>query len=282
MSYVGFYINLDASLDRREEIEAEIARFRLQDRYRRFPAVRGNAPEFPNPHLSPAEIGCFASHCFLLKENAATGSHLHVIEDDTVFSRFTEQGLRWAIETGVIDRYDILFTDTFVTPMNGEYQYCKGLYDRCVRRDTEGRITGTRLDIVKHIAGTNSYIVNANSIGKVAELLQRNLNAGAKKPLDLAFRIWAENSVLRTGALFPFVTGVRLDRTLDTSVDGRPRDDLTSIAAWLGRHSFFVDCDRQALYAEARRLLPVPLNDPHHDLLAHILSFSLTDKYRPY
>jgi len=58
--------------------------------------------------------------------------------------------------------------------------------------------------------------------------------------------------------------------------------DLTSIAAWLGRNSFFVDCDMQALVADAERLLPIPDNDLHRRLLARILSFSLTDKYRPY
>ena len=283
MPYAGFYINLDDSADRRAEIEVEIARFGLQQRYRRFAAIKGNALGFPNPKLLDAEIGCFTSHCLLLQANIGADTHLHVVEDDVVFSRFTDYALRWAIEKGTIDQLDVLFTDTFITPLNNEYRFCKELYDRSFDRDDAGNIRRVRPRVVKHIAGTSSYLVNRGSIGKLVDVLMRILKAGARTPLDITLRGLADKGVLRTGALFPFVTSVRLPRLLDTTLAGRTHHhDLTSIAAWLGRNSFFVDCDMQALVADAERLLPIPDNDLHCRLLARILSFSLTDKYRPY
>lgn len=283
LPYAGFYINLDASPDRRAEVESEIARCGLQQRYRRFSGIKGNALGFPKSRLSEAEIGVFSSHAQVLKANADSGMHLHVVEDDAVFSRFTEHALRFALETGIIDQYDILFTDTFVTPDNRQYQYCKRLYDRCVQRDETGNVKAARFEVVQHIAGMNSYIVNRQSAGKVADALMRHLGDGARVPIDIAVRALARKGALRTGSLFPFATGVRLARLLNSTVTGRSRHDtITGVAAWFGRHSFFLDGDMPALCAEAERLLKTPGNDLHHRLLAHILSFSLTEKYRPY
>lgn len=282
MSYAGFYINLDDSADRRAEIEAELDRYGLRDRYQRVAATKGNALGFPNPRLSPSEVGCFTSHYLALKNNGSAARHLHILEDDAVLCGFTGHTLRWAIESGVIDQFDILFTDTFVTPLNGEYQYCKALYDRSVERGPSGGVTAVRSQIVKHIAGMNSYLVNRASIGKLISIYERELGAGARHPIDLAVRVLSERGDLRTGALFPFTTSVRLSRTLDTTLPGRRQDDLTAVAAWIGRNSFFVGADMHELRTQAERLLQVPDSDPHHQTLARILAFSLTDKYHPF
>lgn len=282
MTYAGFYINLDDSVARRAEVEGEIARYGLQDRYRRFPAVKGNALGFPNPRLSDSEIGVFTSHYQLLKDNAAAATHLHILEDDVVFSRFTEYALRWVIESRAIDEYDIIFTDTFVALRNFDYQYCKALYERRVKRDTSGKIATVRFKIVKHVAGMNSYIVNRRSIAKLIDFYARKLFQGPSLPVDLAIRNAAEKGELRTGVLFPFATSVRLERTIDTTVIGRRQNAATVAAAWLGRHSFFVDSDIKALQAHAERLLQLPTNDAHHELLARVLAFSLTNQFRQY
>lgn len=280
MTYAGFYINLDDSVARRAEVEAEIARYGLQDRYRRFPAVKGNALGFPNPRLSDSEIGCFTSHYVLLKDNAAAATHLHILEDDVIFSHLTEYALRWVIESGAIEQYDIIFTDTLVVPRNFDYQYCKELYERSVKRDASGKIATVRFNIVSHVAGMNSYIVNRGSIAKLIDFCAQELSRGPSKPLDIAIRDAAEKGKLRTGVLFPFTTSVRLERSVDTTVLGRRHNAATVVAAWLGRQSFFVDADINALRAQAERLLELPTNDAHHDLLARILAFSLTKQFR--
>ena len=48
--YAGFFINLDRSVQRRAETEAELARRDLSLRYRRFAAAEGNMLRAPNPH----------------------------------------------------------------------------------------------------------------------------------------------------------------------------------------------------------------------------------------
>src|SRR5258708_15667754 len=85
-AYRGFYINLDRSPERRGEVEAQLKRFGLEHRYRRFPAADGNVLNVPNPRLTNAEIGCFTSHYLVLKENLDSRTHLHIVEDDVVFS----------------------------------------------------------------------------------------------------------------------------------------------------------------------------------------------------
>jgi GR25 family glycosyltransferase involved in LPS biosynthesis len=279
--YSCFYINLDESVDRKSEMEAEFFRLKLSARYARFAAAKGNKFRFPNPSLSESEIGCFTSHCLVLKDNIDSRKHLHIVEDDVVMCPSTEYVIRWAIESGTIEQYDILFTDTFVAPINREYQQLKSIYDQSINRDAFGAVTMIWPHIIAFQAGMNSYLVNRNSIRKLIDLYMGRLGAGTKYPVDLAVKEMTQGA-LRTGTLFPFTTSVRLARIVSTTMVGRQQHDLTATAGWLGRHSFFVGSDAKALKSEAERLLSIPADDQHHQLLSHILSFSLTDKYRPY
>jgi GR25 family glycosyltransferase involved in LPS biosynthesis len=282
VSYAGFYINLDRSVARRGQIEAEIAGQALQHLYQRFAAADGNVRGFPNPHLTDAEIGCFTSHALLLKENLTRASHLHIVEDDAVFSRFTAPTLRAVLAPEVIDGFDIIFTESYVATHNSNYQQCKALYDSSVARDGAGRVTDVRTSIIGYVAGMSSYIVNSRAIPKLVDLFMRELANGTPNPIDLVIREEARKGTLRVGCLFPFVTSVRLDGVVDNTIPDRKQDPLTQIAANLARHSFFVDCDHTALGARATEMLPLPQTDPHHRLLSHILAFSITEKFRPY
>src|SRR5215467_4599783 len=89
MSYVGYYLNLDRSPERRAEIEAQLVRHGLSVRYQRFPATEGNGLAFPNPHLTDGQIGCFTSHYRVLDANVHSRSYIHIVEDDVVFSKYT-------------------------------------------------------------------------------------------------------------------------------------------------------------------------------------------------
>ncbi len=282
MSYTGFYINLDRSTVRRAEIEGEIARFGLSQLYRRFPAADGNVLNFPNPHLSNSEIGCFTSHLLLLKQNLASQTHLHVVEDDAVFSRFTGEVLDAVSTSDTIEQHDIVFTETFITPLNLDYKACKEIYDSSVDRDAAGRITQVRPSIINFVAGTSSYLVNYRSIPKLVDLFTRALTKGVAVNIDLVIREAAKAGRIRVGCIFPFVTTIRLEGITDNTIDGRPHDSLTEILAGLGRNSFFVDCDHGALCARAAQLLPLPEGDAHLRLLGHLLAFSVTDKFHPY
>jgi GR25 family glycosyltransferase involved in LPS biosynthesis len=282
VSYAGFYINLDRSLARRAEIEAEISGRGLAHLYRRFPAADGNVLGFPNPHLSSAEIGCFTSHVLLLKQNLPAQSHLHIVEDDAVFSRFTAETVRAVTASAEFEGFDILFTESYVATQNRNYQQCKALYDSSVTRDAAGRVTDVRTTIIGYVAGMSSYIVNYRSVPKLLDIFMRELANGTPNPIDLVIREEIRKGAIRVGCLFPFVTTIRLAAVTDNTITDREQDLLTQMAANLARYSFFVDCDHDALGTQARQLLPLPEADPHHRLLGHILAFSITEQFRPY
>src|SRR5271157_102699 len=89
MAYVGYYINLDRSPDRRAVMDAQLAQLGLTDHYRRFAAVDGNPQGLASPTLTVSELGCFASHQQLLQRHADGAEHLHLIEDDIVLAKRT-------------------------------------------------------------------------------------------------------------------------------------------------------------------------------------------------
>jgi GR25 family glycosyltransferase involved in LPS biosynthesis len=282
VSYQGFYINLDRSPARRAHIEGELARYGLSHRYRRFAAADGNVLNFPNPHLSTAEIGCFSSHYELLRQNIASPQHLHILEDDAVLSHLTAQTIDKTISSGLIDQYDVLFTETFLTPINFDYGDAIGLWEKAVERDAAGAIVDIRPTVIRHIGGTSSYLVNRRSIPRLLEILERELGRGAAEGIDIFMRQAMSQGMLATGCLFPFVTGVQLDDVVDSTIPGRSQGKLTQIAATLGRTVFFVGADLAALNALAVQHLPAPENDPRHALLNRILGFTLTDKFQRY
>src|ERR1700761_1829036 len=84
LPYIGRYINLDRSPERRRELEAMLAGFGVADRYQRFTAVDGQEREARFSAVSPGELGCFLSHYECLRD-APRGRPIHIIEDDVVF-----------------------------------------------------------------------------------------------------------------------------------------------------------------------------------------------------
>ena len=290
--YTGFAINLDRSAERRAQIEAEIAAFGLQDNYRRFPAADGNIFAFPNPCLSDGEIGCFTSHLLLLKENLAGETHVHVVEDDAMFSRFTARMIESVVASEAIDQYDIVFTDSTVTPSTADYEQYRALYDESVERDAAGNVVRVHPRIVDYYVGaTTSYIVNRRAIPKLVDLFTHELTNGAAMPIDLFIRKAAREGRLRVGSLFPFATSLRIENVLNNTIGGRRNNLLSRIAVCLGRISFFVECDHRALQACTMQLFPDaarPQTQPlqgsaaHRAILEDILGFCASEKFVQY
>lgn len=93
-----FYINLDARVDRRQEIEGELARMDISGE--RFPAFK----------TSPGIIGCGQSHSAVVKEARARGyKNVLVLEDDFLFLVSKEEF--WSLLKKALDEvphYDVL------------------------------------------------------------------------------------------------------------------------------------------------------------------------------
>jgi hypothetical protein len=282
MKYTGFYINLDRNPERRAGIEGELARNGLEG-YTRFAAANGNALNFPNPQLKVGEIGCFTSHYRLLDANRHRSEPLHVIEDDIVLSAQLQQVLNWAIDSGQLAKFDILYTDVAVPLLNDACHAYKNFYDAAVRRDASGQIESvafSAIDMRELIFGsTCSFLVNPRSIAKLADLFAQELQTGAALPIDLFIRKLCQGGSINVGCLFPFVTSIRPESVFATTMEKR-FDELPALAANMLRYSFFIGCDWGECLEAALRLPQPDVSDNHRQLMLRLLGYSLMPGYK--
>jgi len=281
MAFVGIYINLDRCPERRAEIEGEFLRLGLNGKYSRLPAADGNALNLSNPKLNNGEIGCFTSHYLALKQNLGSGQHLHVIEDDTLFASCTESVINRIIDSGELDQLDLLYTDVAIPLSNDAFKALKATYDSIVTRDESGALQSAAFQILPlneyMFVTTSSFVINKNSIEKLYRLYHEELTSGASVPIDVFLRQKIDAGIIQAGCVFPFITSVRVDRVMDSTV--RKVRDVTYrfTAAAIARYSFFIGCD----WAECKKMvesLPAPDRDDRHaDILARVLEFSLVD-----
>ena len=264
LDVAGVYINLDRSTGRRAQVEAELARHGLSPAYVRFPAVDGRQVESATSPLGSGEIGCFRSHVGALRLFAAGDRHVHVAEDDIVFSSRFAAVAGELVRSGTLDRYDLIFLDTVVAVGLELVSEFRRLFERQAQRaDPEAARPVTVLDFRQHkFASTSSYLVNRRSVARVADLLERELAAGPTLPLDLHYCRLMETDGLRVGCVFPFVTSVRLESAATTTIDGREGGDTIRFACDLLRHAFFVDCDWEVARRAIEAYSPSLLTDP--------------------
>ena len=283
MKYKGLYLNLDRSPERRQGIEQELARNGLSG-YTRFAASDGNAMNFLNLGLKQGEMGCFTSYFRLLSEQVSCAEPLHLIEDDILLSPQTGPVLDWVIESSNLDKYDIVFTDVAVPLLNDACHAYKALYDAAVKRDASGKIESVAFSVIDMreliFASTCSFMVNPQSIGKLARLFGEALYKGAPQPIDLYIRTLCQGGVIKVGCLFPFVTSIPIGNALDSQIE-KPCDESPSLASNILRHSFFIGSDWNKCYDLAARIFPQPLeNDNHRQMMLKLLGYSLTAEYR--
>jgi GR25 family glycosyltransferase involved in LPS biosynthesis len=281
MTYRGLYINLDRSTDRRAEMEAEMARVGLKDRYQRLSATDGQTLSLLTHLNNKNEAACFLSHVAALKSPLDGNPHRHIIEDDVIFAARAGVTLDKIVNSNAMNAYDILYTDLAIPLSSESLRPFKARFDNAIKRDTSGIIASVVFDIMplKDVAftGASSYLVNREAISKLTELYDAEINAGIRLPVDDFLRLQGQIGALRVGCLFPFVTSVRVEHTISSTVRKNPDASRRFTAANLARYSFFVDCD----YAECERLLkthiPSPAADDHHtQLLSSLLGFALT------
>jgi GR25 family glycosyltransferase involved in LPS biosynthesis len=257
MAYLGHYINLDRSTDRRVAMEAQLARLDPVQRYHRFAAIDENAMGFTSAALTASELGCFTSHYKLLRQHLDSTEHLHILEDDAVLAKRTAEFVEWIIASGMLDDHDLLFTD--MAPPSDFNFLCeaRSRYASHIRRTEDGTATNIRFSIVPYFACMASYLVNRRSIGLLHDILERELASGARSPIDLLIRDKVAAGALRARCLFPFITSVAPGKFTST-IRPNDHDKLSLLAVDLLRHSFFVECNPAATLDVANQSLPDP------------------------
>lgn len=262
-------------------MEQQIAMYNLGERYKRFVAADGNTLNFPNSRLKTGEMGCYTSHFLLLQENLESNQALHVMEDDVLLAACMEQAITFILESGALDTFDIIYTDTSVPTANNYYKTYKVLFDQIVKRNEAGDITEASFQLIdmqdRFFGTTSSFLISPRSIRKLHNLYARELTKGPSVPVDVFIHELTKQNILKVGCIFPFITSLRLDCIINTTIEGRY--DYTSVMAMcIGRYSFFIDRDLK----ECRKYLDefLPLTDDRHlQVLMHILGFSCTESF---
>jgi GR25 family glycosyltransferase involved in LPS biosynthesis len=279
MPYIGHYINLDRSPERRAAMEAQLARMNPPGRYQRFPAVDGKPHGFPGSELTSVQTGCLTSHYLVLQMHLDQTHHLHIIEDDAVLAHRTVRLVEQIISSGMLDQYDILFTTSLIPGHFSQYREARHNWKSLITRAPDGTATDVRFTLIPYFACTDSYLVNRRSIRMICDIVGLELERGARYPIDLLIRGEALQGKLRIGCLFPFITSVRPGEFVSTIMDA-DEERLTFLALDLLRHSFFVECDLDSCLELANRHLSHLEMDTQNRLHARIAGFFATDALR--
>jgi len=281
MAYIGHYINLDRSPERRAAMEAQLARLDPAVRYRRFPAVDGNPHGFANSRLTEAELGCLVSHYLLLQMHLDGASHLHIVEDDVVFARRTALFLDQVIGSGMLDNFDILFVDTIVPMIPALCRWARSRYRSNIQWAADRTAASVKFELMAYHASTASYLVNRASVRAVCDILGEELESGNARPIDLLIRDKVAEGKLRARCLFPFVTSVRPGVFASSRAEANSTH-RTVRAMELLRHSLFVECDMKATLDQANGDLATPESDWLDQLHSVIAGFMASDGFQAF
>jgi GR25 family glycosyltransferase involved in LPS biosynthesis len=277
--FVGRYINLDSSTGRRVQLEQQLHALGIAYAYARFAAVDGSRMNGVPGAISRREYGCFASHARLLREAGSLCAHLHVLEDDALVSAEFLPVVRGVIDAGVLDEFDLLFTDVFVSwdPLQ------IAALERARRRHTyvdphSGRESLTGITIFnlhgRRLACTSSYFVARRSLERVAELLERALAAGPAEPVDLTLRGLVDSGTLKAACVVPFVTSVALEGTTRSTIQGELLGpELSRLACSVVRHAYFVHPDWQTIERVLARHFPRQQRTPRQQVVDRMMQF---------
>lgn len=284
MNYQGYYINLDRNSDRKTAIEAELRRFNVAERYERFPAVDGASCGVESRTLTAAEVGCFLSHYKLLEMSLSLPSHLHVMEDDVLFSKFASGMLETVIANDFFGQFDLVYTDVFVPIEIELIAAYKNLYDQSLQTGANAARSFSNFQVLdlsnKNFGSAASYLVNRNSLSRLCELYRQHMESGISLPVDLLLRSLVLEGRIKAACIFPFVTSVRPESLSAMDMEGRYKSNLSVLVSFLLRYSFFVDCDWDKCLA----LLPTDSlcdeNDPHRKIILSVIKFRLFGNYQ--
>jgi GR25 family glycosyltransferase involved in LPS biosynthesis len=281
-NYLGAFLNLDRSPERRQEIETQLQALEMTARYVRFPAVDGETLATYRGPLRPGEVGCFLSHFRALEQMRAAGKCVHIMEDDVLLSRPLAPMIEFIIAQGVFQYFDIIFTDVYVGFDNiSSIQIHKRLYDAfLINSQTNFSHAFKLLSLDGTVFyNSSSYVVGAGAIDRVLALYRQEIGAGPATPFDIFLCRLARERKLRIGYLFPFLSSLRLDRALNTTISGRATDHsaMAILGSNLIRYSFFIERDlagyASAILDQAVASCVGRARDPHQDFITRAMEY---------
>ena len=272
--YQGFFINLDRNEVRRQALTKHLEEMGAAARYRRIEAVDGRAVAHQfQTKLDPGNVGCWLSHLKILEANSASETHLHIIEDDTVFAQNAVSEFDGILEfaDANFSDWDLIFTDIYLIP--ADVQACRHLSKVLQKCQQTKTVMLLDLDRVA-FAGTSSIFVNRRAIDKYARLLS---SPGAMEiPIDLYLRGLVNRKVLKAYVTMPFLTSISRD-SLQSDISGAV--DRSRAVHHVFRRAYFQDAELPALDAEMQEFTKGIALSPIEMLHLKALLFTLSDGY---
>ncbi len=240
----GYFINLADAHERRAHMESELHRLGLDDIYSRVEAVDGRKLTVPSHvRTGPGNWAVWMIWRRLLEQSAGSDSHVHIVEDDIVFSdRFSPfvrdldgllQGRKW----------DLLYTYmiTTVGPINLR-EMLRILRD--TRRDGKIALINARSFLR---ASAASVLINKDSLAKVRSYLGDDV--AGRCPLDLHLASLVRSERLTARATIPYLaklSDIHLDSQIDP-LEGTDKPERYQHARMTLNEMFFDGVDMTAL-----------------------------------
>jgi len=240
VSYHGIYINLERSTARRRNLERQLRRLGLADRYTRLNAVDGRTLAGVPPDRAGV-VGCFVSQVKAIDQAKRTGGLVHIIEDDVILTDHVAPFIQWASAQGLFDRFDIVFLDMWVDPLIPVIEKY---------RNDAGEGLADPADFAKYsvvdlkgmrIGAAASYVVPPKSIDNVLFHLKAELTRGPRMAFDACLGTLVEKGALKAAVIVPFLTGIDLDEGAVSMI--QKLDEQEHRLFLLLRSAFFVGRD---------------------------------------
>ena len=199
-----FYINLDASIQRKSSIENNFAKYRKG--HWSLDRISAVDVEYVNSHRIPgsirdAEKACFLSHKKTILQNLDTDENIFILEDDAMFGRRTCETIE-NILNGIGElEWDIIFTDLVIPNIDA-------MANLLILRQKLVAQNRVRLLNPKNLiyAGATAYIINKKSKRKIYDFLKSVKNLDI--PYDLFLRRLIRKSNINGYVIFPFATSL--------------------------------------------------------------------------
>ena len=288
-NYRGIYINLDRSTARLAAMQAQLDELGITPAYARFAATDGSKiARQPGCKITAGEEGAFRSHTEAIREASLHSAPLHVLEDDALLSSATQPVISEAIAAGLLDRFDILFTDSFVRPDLGMLKALIYAFQKCGARKSDRIGLGDLqlFDISRqNFSCLTSYVLAPKALQRLVSLLDAELKSGPRLPVDLFLRQCAQAGKITAGLLAPFVTSFSLGEVRGSTIAAGAQSAKRSVLV-LGvlRYIFFIERD----LAAAKACLESALTGFAHrtadetQLVVQALQFILSDEFQQF
>ena len=216
-----FYINLDASTQRKSFIEENFAKYRKAhwslDRISAVDAKYVHSHAVPGS-IRDAEKACFLSHKKAILQNLDNDENIFILEDDAMFGRRTCDSIENMLNGARELEWDIIFTD-LVIPNIATMANLLILRQKLVAQNRVQLLNPKNLIY----AGATAYIINKKSKRKIHHLLE-SLNS-LDIPYDLFLRRLISKSNISGYVIFPFVTSLSEFSELSNIQTPATRDD---------------------------------------------------------